>query len=666
MSGTRDDAIINQSTILYAWFRKNGMLYDAASVLKVEIYDDYAKAQNSTDILQTIQPQYISRIGTGIYKYKAAELSSVGTYHDKVYVKPEVDSTSNFIQILPFYVRKEVYGMTAPGAIEKTRVMLNIFDVVGNAQSGDKVYVIMNQPVAIYGNNIIEREREEFCVDNDGMVTMYLTETDTLTEDTGSTVYYSAEAADGRYCKDFTIPKGTIDANLMSLPSYPPDPDVDSDAPTVSDDTITMNGVTPSSVTVNWNKATDSVTPQSSLEYKVFKSRSANIDTVNNAEGDGSVIKDWTQDISTLTATSLDDGTMYYFNVLARDEAGNKVAYEMKSQITIDSTPPVISSTNIKLFNFSTSNIDLQWSKAEDAVSEATFTRYKVVRSQDSNITTVSDAEANGSVVKTWTNNISGLTASGLSGDTKYYFNVLVEDEAYNRAIYSMKAANTYNASYPTSSSNEITADSILTSSLSLGWAKATDDSTVQSSIQYQVYKSVLPNIDTAELAEANGSVVKSWDYDYSSVSVSGLTEANAYYFNVVAKDEASKLKAYEIKRVRTLDDTNPSIIDGTITTASVGETGMTLNWTKASDNSDVQEDLDYRVFFSLSGNIDNVTHTLSYGTPLNSWTTDISTYDVSGLTGATTYYFNVLVRDVTSNVSSYTMKSQTTLPYEY
>lgn len=97
--------------------------------------------------------------------------------------------------------------------------------------------------------------------------------------------------------------------------------------------TITISNLASTSLTLNWTKANDSgtggeyVTPQSNLQYKVFQSTSNNISTVDTAETNGTVIQNWTSDINSFNVTGLTAGTTYYFNVLVRDEHGNRGVY---------------------------------------------------------------------------------------------------------------------------------------------------------------------------------------------------------------------------------------------------------------------------------------------------------------------------------------------------
>jgi hypothetical protein len=220
MASTRDNAITNESILLYFWFYKNGVLYDAASIIDVGIYNEYRDAVSSVRRQHLIAGVDVTHVETGKYKYIIPGETSVGTYFDKITLKPEPSSTTTLSYINPYYVRHENYGGVAPGDMEKTRIILNVFDVVGNAKAGDKVFALMNKKYAWYGKTLVEQEREEFCVDENGMATVWLLETDTLTQDTGSTIYYKVTAGYNEYVKYFTIPKGTLDANLVDLPDY--------------------------------------------------------------------------------------------------------------------------------------------------------------------------------------------------------------------------------------------------------------------------------------------------------------------------------------------------------------------------------------------------------------------------------------------------------------
>lgn len=90
--------------------------------------------------------------------------------------------------------------------------------------------------------------------------------------------------------------------------------------------TLTPSGITSSTVTLSWTKATDDISAQNTLQYEVRRSASNNISSVTTAESNGSIVAAYATDIATSNLTGLSAGTNY-FNVIVKDEAGNKAVY---------------------------------------------------------------------------------------------------------------------------------------------------------------------------------------------------------------------------------------------------------------------------------------------------------------------------------------------------
>lgn len=98
----------------------------------------------------------------------------------------------------------------------------------------------------------------------------------------------------------------------------------------------------------------------------------------------------------------------------------------------------------------------------------------------------------------------------------------------------------------------------------------------------------------------------------------------------------------------------------GTIAVGDVTKTTVSLTWTPAVDNDTAQPDLEYQVVQSSSENIGTVENADANGTVAQEWLkTDEA--QISGLSGSTTYYFNVLVRDEDGNTATYTAVELTT-----
>jgi len=118
-------------------------------------------------------------------------------------------------------------------------------------------------------------------------------------------------------------------------PTINPDLGGDTTGPTPGNSgTLTFSGVSTTTITVNWTKATDNTTAQASLQYELRRSLSNNISTVANAEANGTIAMAYTTDVATGTATGLTSNTTYYFTVIVKDLNGNKTAYTSNNQIT--------------------------------------------------------------------------------------------------------------------------------------------------------------------------------------------------------------------------------------------------------------------------------------------------------------------------------------------
>ena len=122
----------------------------------------------------------------------------------------------------------------------------------------------------------------------------------------------------------------------------------------------------------------------------------------------------------------------------AQDAVGNNNTAATQLSRTYDTTAPTAENTGtIATSELTYNSTKLTWTAATDLGTLAANLQYKIVFSTSNNITTVSDAETNGTAFGDWTNNITTSTVTGLTASTSYYFNVLVKDEAGNKALYS-------------------------------------------------------------------------------------------------------------------------------------------------------------------------------------------------------------------------------------
>ncbi|MCX6112800.1 MAG: hypothetical protein NTY22_05910, partial [Proteobacteria bacterium] len=79
-------------------------------------------------------------------------------------------------------------------------------------------------------------------------------------------------------------------------------------------------------VSISWDPATDNITPQIELKYKLVNSLTAPIDTIAKAEN-SNILMDWSENTLSFDASDLLPNTTYYFAVLVKDIDGNKDLY---------------------------------------------------------------------------------------------------------------------------------------------------------------------------------------------------------------------------------------------------------------------------------------------------------------------------------------------------
>ncbi len=207
---------------------------------------------------------------------------------------------------------------------------------------------------------------------------------------------------------------------------------------------ITFSDVGHAAMSVSWGAAADDRTAEALLEYKLVRSASGNISTVDDAEANGTTVMNWTADTLTAGASGLDPSTLYHFAVLVRDESGNKAVYPAQSQSTgaAPDTEPPVPGAGISVVGGSTS-VFVSWGAAADDETAEAGLSYKLLRSEADNLGSVEDAEANGTTVADWTADTLSAMATGLSLSTDYYFAVLVKDAAGNKAVYPCQGVTT-------------------------------------------------------------------------------------------------------------------------------------------------------------------------------------------------------------------------------
>ena len=197
---------------------------------------------------------------------------------------------------------------------------------------------------------IIEYQLERSTTEESGYSVIHTTEDGTILqfEDTsvtvGTTYFYRIIAVSAGGSSE--------PSNIENIAVEPPQPG--------NEGILTLSNTTDNSTKLLWTQATDNITSQTLLEYRVVYSESDILDTVSDAENTGTIAVDWTNSIEAAEITGLTSGTTYYFNVLVRDEAGNIGIYNTTSET------PANSNLDINITIEQPEEEDVNFSKTQD------------------------------------------------------------------------------------------------------------------------------------------------------------------------------------------------------------------------------------------------------------------------------------------------------------
>jgi hypothetical protein len=285
---------------------------------------------------------------------------------------------------------------------------------------------------AVYQSDSDNMTTPEECLEEGVVMIMNFT-TNSLTFDVtnlkaGRTYYFNVVVKDAAENKTaYTVVHATTLA--------------DTTPPMVADKTITATA-SYDYIRIAWAAATDDVTAQADLEYAIYRSETDDIGDLDACLASGKMAHGFkTYEYGTEAHFGgLFQGTTHYFNVVVKDESGNKTAYTMVHATTLkDTIPPTPGGDGaITAGGITANSITLSWEAASDNVESHANLGYIVYKSTSNNISTVQDCKDNGTQIGSIAYGIKTKTVEGLDPGTTYYFNVLVKDGGGNEAVYTM------------------------------------------------------------------------------------------------------------------------------------------------------------------------------------------------------------------------------------
>jgi fibronectin type 3 domain-containing protein len=410
---------------------------------------------------------------------------------------------------------------------------------------------------------------------------------------TTTSVFYNATGLSPSTTYTFTVTAMDAAGNESTSTHTVTTPDTQ--APT-SPSNASTGSITGTSMQVSWTGSTDNVGVTGYRIYKGTQSGWVLVTTV--APGS-----------TTYAATGLASETLHSFDVRAIDAAGNEsspTSGSLASGTTLDITPPT--TPVVTTSSRTSTSVTLGWGPSTDTGHPSPI-NYKVYRN----------------VSGTWTfiaNAVYSYQVTGLASSTAYTFGVSSIDSVGNESAITSHATNTLDGNAPTQPGT-ITPGTVSGTSIALSWGASTDDVSLAG---YRVYRTS-PAPSGTLLASPTSP----------STTLTGLTSGVSYTFAITAVDSSGNESASRSITIATTDVVAPAQPGGFAGTA-LSQSSVRLTWNAATDNVGVTG---YRVLRVVAGVASQVA------------TTTATTYDVTGLSAATTHSFRVEAYDAAGNVST-------------
>ncbi len=245
------------------------------------------------------------------------------------------------------------------------------------------------------------------------------------------------------------------------------------------------------------------------------------------------------------------------------DETPPVATDEAPPVATVDTTVPTAGNTGAILATPANDSVDLSWTAATDNVTPANELLYKVFYSSNQADVETLTAINNATEVNGFTADLISKTVSGLTADTTYFFNVIVQDAAGNETLYVFKEAKTLDIVAPVLTNSVISVTGAPSDTLDLSWTAATDTQ----GISYKIYYSTNVGMDTVANIENNGTLAET--VTDTNTTLTGMPD-ELLYFNVIAIDASDNKAAYTMTSVDNKQQLSGKVVDGYIANATV------------------------------------------------------------------------------------------------
>lgn len=340
------------------------------------------------------------------------------------------------------------------------------------------------------------------------------------------------------------------------------------------------------------------------------------VERATSSGGPFSLIQTAAAGATSYSASGLTSSTTYYFRVSATNSAGDSAYTSVANASTQDPIPNV--PTGLSASAVSSAQINLSWTDASSVE-----TGFKIERATSSS--------GPFSLIYTAAANATNFSDTLLSGSTTYYYRIL-SFNATGESAYTATANATTLAPAPVAPSN-LSATATSASQVSLSW---TDNSNSESGFR----------IERAISSSGPFSLVYTSAANVTSYADSGLPGSTTYYYRAYAFN-ASGNSAYTSVVSVTTQAPAPSAPSSLVATAS-SSSQINLSWVDNSNNE-------------MGFRIERATSATGPFTLVATLGANLTSYNNTGLSAATTYYFRVYAYSGAGNSSYSSTASSST-----
>jgi hypothetical protein len=341
------------------------------------------------------------------------------------------------------------------------------------------------------------------------------------------------------------------------------------------------------------------------------------------------------------TNSSLPDNTTYYYKAFSVDGSNNYSSGTVQS----GSTSTIADGSNFAASSVSTSQIDLSWNL--NGAGDDVIITYNTVNSfanpTDGVSYTVGNQVAAGQGIVLYKGSATSFSHTGLSVNTTYYYKVWSYDCGLN---YSSPGQSDNETTSNVSNPSNFTASANGSCEINLSWTKSGGNdvmilrnttNTFASPTNFQSYV-------VGYTFAGGGQVV--YNGSGTTSTETALLDNTTYYYKAFSKTSSNVYSSGTSANAQTTLISNPA----SLSAISGGMTQINLTWPSGGSNSVI---VTYNTTGSFTTPTDGVTYTNFVGSDQVLYQGSNTSFNHTGLSFNTTYYYKIWYYDCGKNYSS-------------